>query len=103
MCVHEFLLERDKSGRVGGSDTGPTVLHLWMGFHQQYSEASRGIQRSNGNNLKSPIKQEIDYDETHRLVGDGELSQVVSNHLWLHLNLESKRKVSDFYHHQMRD
>ena len=26
-------------------------------------------------------------EETHRLVGDGELSQVVSNHLWLHLNL----------------
>merc|ERR1719188_1627348 len=43
------LLEGDESGAVGGSDTGPTVLH--------------------------------------RLVGDGELAQVVTNHLWLHLNL----------------
>merc|ERR1740129_1053674 len=43
------LLEGDESGAVGGTNTGPTVLH--------------------------------------RLVGDGELSQVVSNHLWLHLNL----------------
>merc|ERR1719234_509683 len=43
------LLEGDESGAVGGTNTGPTVLH--------------------------------------GLVGDGELSQVVSNHLWLHLNL----------------
>merc|ERR1719288_465261 len=38
------LLEGDESGAVGGSDTGPTVLH--------------------------------------RLVGDGELAQVVTSHLW---------------------
>merc|ERR1719216_433076 len=43
------LLEGDESGAVGGTNTGPTVLH--------------------------------------RLVGDGELPQVVSDHLWLHLNL----------------
>merc|ERR1719153_1196754 len=43
------LLEGDESGAVGGSDSGPTVLH--------------------------------------RLVGDGELAQVMANHLWLHLNL----------------
>merc|ERR1719189_2606867 len=43
------LLEGDEPGAVGGSNTGPTVLH--------------------------------------RLVGDGELAQVVSNHLRLHLNL----------------
>merc|ERR550519_199809 len=43
------LLEGDESGAVGGSNTGPTMLH--------------------------------------RLVGDGELPQVVSDHLWLHLNL----------------
>merc|ERR1719153_227797 len=43
------LLEGDESGAVGGSDTGPTVLH--------------------------------------RLVGDGELAQVMSNRLWLDLNL----------------
>ena len=41
--------------------------------------------------------REIEDDETHRLVGDGELSQVVSNHLWLHLNLARKRKVSIFF------
>ena len=43
--------------------------------------------------------REIDDDETHRLVGDGELSQVVSDHLWLHLNLARKRKVSILDHH----
>ena len=43
------LLEGDKPGAVGGTDTGPTVLD-W-------------------------------------LVGDRELAQVVSNHLWLDLNL----------------
>ena len=51
------------------------------------------------NNLRSPIIQEIDDKETHRLVGDGELSQVVSDHLWLHLNLARKRKVSILDHH----
>ena len=51
------------------------------------------------NNLRSPIMREIDDDETHRLVGDGELSQVVSDHLWLHLNLARKRKVSILDHH----
>ena len=44
---------------------------------------------SNGNNLE-PRKQVIDNEETHRLVGDGELAQVVSNHLRLDLNLEEK-------------
>ena len=35
----------------------------------------------------NPAKVEFMDEDTHRLVGDGELSQVVSNHLWLHLNL----------------
>ena len=35
----------------------------------------------------NPTREEIHDEETHRLVGDGELAQVVSNHLWLHLNL----------------
>ena len=51
------LLEWDKSGAVGGTDTGPTVLD-W-------------------------------------LVGDGELAQVVSNHLWLDLHLGEDLPVVD--------
>ena len=35
----------------------------------------------------------IDDEKAYRLVGDGELAQVVSNHLWLHLNLGVREKV----------
>ena len=34
----------------------------------------------------------IDDEKAYRLVGDGELAQVMSNHLWLNLNLGEEKK-----------
>ena len=66
------LLEGDESGAVGGSNTGPTVLHL-----------------NRVKDQKASLKNFCAFN-THRLVGDRELPQVVSDHLWLHLNLREK-------------
>ena len=78
------LLEGDEPGAVGGSDTGPTVLHLKtfvLGTVNSRMVGATGCDRR---------VQKGFLMTTHRLVGDGELAQVVSNHLRLYLNLEEK-------------
>ena len=78
------LLEGDEPGAVGGSDTGPTVLHLKtfvLGTANSRMVGATGC----GRRVQRGFLM-----TTHRLVGDGELAQVVSNHLRLDLNLEEK-------------
>ena len=78
------LLEGDEPGAVGGSDTRPTVLHLKsfvLGTVNSRMVGATGCDRR---------VQKGFLMTTHRLVGDGELAQVVSNHLRLDLNLEEK-------------
>ena len=78
------LLEGDEPGAVGGSDTGPTVLHLKtivLGTVNSRLVGATGC----GRRVQKGFLM-----TTHRLVGDGELAQVVSNHLRLDLNLEEK-------------
>ena len=77
------LLEGDESGAVGGSNTRPTVLHLGTRIQST-------LKQLRANEDQKPNKRELQGKETHGLVGDGELAQVVSNHLRLDLNLEEK-------------
>ena len=78
------LLEGDEPGAVGGSNTGPTVLHLKtfvLGTANSRMVGATGC----GRRVQKGFLM-----TTHRLVGDGELAQVVSNHLRLDLNLGGK-------------
>merc|ERR1719507_410515 len=66
--------------------------HIGAQYSREKGLASSILRRASGPLLEGDESGAVRGSDTgptvlHRLVGDGELSQVVSNHLWLHLNL----------------
>merc|ERR550519_2971528 len=66
--------------------------HIGAQYSREKGLASSILRRASGPLLEGDESGAVRGSDTgptmlHRLVGDGELSQVVSDHLWLHLNL----------------